>query len=554
MKRLLWLIPTVTAVLFSYGCKEAEPEIIPNRTDGTVTFVIGNDAASTKAPQQVASWNLGMEGLSLVETVSDMDGLSAETKGVPVYTENFDSLYGTSLYATAYVPESGTGVLSDVWGSFLENGGTVRLNNCGANKYSYNYSSGSTNLSWPAGEKLLYFLQAPYSVTGALSPLFFADGRIEFDYTDPVAPVAVGGRRVITDPAVQQSDILFTSKEIHRPEPSAEAERLLMYHALTAVKFRVGNQDDEVETIIRKVTFKGIKANGHCTVTPDLSAGVKSSACALWTQHGSEEELIVDYTQSFHGTVDFTRDNSSFGDSFYNGTNLRNLGAADGSMILMMVPQELKDVEVEVEYSLRKTGSFDVVNYKRAVRMSSLWKAGEIHTYTLTVNTVDVRIDDEMNSAGTVKSDVRAQNTGNVTAYLRAAYVLAWYYGHGDDAVAVAPYHGDGVFENLGGGTVSGGAAWIHGSDGYWYYRYPVLPGNMAEVSLFSSYTAPGAAPPFAGAHLEMKMLLQGVQYDADKTRVGSAWGDAMTLDASGNPTTVTIVSQLSAVPEQGTI
>ena len=163
-------------------------------------------------------------------------------------------------------------------------------------------------------------------------------------------------------------------------------------------------------------------------------------------------------------------------------------------------------------------------------------------------------IDDEMDSAGTVKSDVRAQNTGNVTAYLRAAYVMAWYYGLGDEAVAVAPYRGDGVFEDLGGGTVSGGEAWIHGSDGYWYYRYPVQPGHMAKVGLFTSYTAPGATPPFAGAHLEMKMLLQGVQYDADKTRVGSAWGDAMTLDASGNPTTVTIVSQLSAVPEQDTI
>lgn len=562
MKRILWLTLAAAAVILFHGCKETGFEEPGGNSDGTVTFIIGNDSAETKSPVKAASYDLESDGLSIVETVSGMD--SPGTKGTPVYTENFDSLYGSSLYATAYVPVSGTGPLTDVWGSFLENGGTVPFKNCGTNTYSYNYSAGSKNLHWPSGNVLHYFLQAPYSATSALKPVFFADGHIEFDYTDPVAAVAVGDRKVITDPAASQSDLLFTSRKVSKPETSSVTEKLLMYHSLTAVKFKAGNQDDEVETIIKKVTFKGIKANGHCTIRPNYSdsnmspdnssnhggaASSKSSSCTSWAKHSTADDLVVDYVQTFSGTVDYDRENSSFGDSFYNGTNLRNVGAADGSQILLMVPQELKDVVLEVEYTLRKKGSSSGTDYKKSVKMSSVWKAGEIHTYTLTVNTVAVRIDDSMNASGTVKSNVETKNTGNVTAYLRATYTIAWYYGTGNDAVAVSPYSNNGTFVNLG-GKKSGEDTWILGSDGYYYYRYPVQPGNSSKNKIFESFTAPSEAAPFVGAHLEMKVLLQGVQYDAQKSNVTFAWGNVHTVDASGKPTSTTVVSQLSDIPE----
>lgn len=114
MKRILWFPLTVSAVLFSYGCKESEPEEFTNISGNTVSFIIGKDSAVSKSTTRAAIYDLGSDGLSIIETVSSMDGASAPTKGTPVYTENFDALYGSSLYATAYAPSAGSGVLTDV--------------------------------------------------------------------------------------------------------------------------------------------------------------------------------------------------------------------------------------------------------------------------------------------------------------------------------------------------------------------------------------------------------------------------------------------------------
>ena len=74
-----------------------------------LSFTVGNAGRDTKSgvsPEysetQVATYaldDIDGEQLSLVEAVSSIESLYgeqiAETKGAPVYTENFDSLYGT---------------------------------------------------------------------------------------------------------------------------------------------------------------------------------------------------------------------------------------------------------------------------------------------------------------------------------------------------------------------------------------------------------------------------------------------------------------------------
>lgn len=82
---------------------------------------------------------------------------------------------------------------------------------------------------------------------------------------------------------------------------------------------------------------------------------------------------------------------------------------------------------------------------------------------TLT-STVEERFD------GTVKTDVCIRNTGNVSAYIRAAIVVTWKDAQGrtmpENPVAPGDY------------TLSLGAGWTQGSDGYYYYSVAVAPGD----------------------------------------------------------------------------
>ncbi len=556
------------------------------RPENVVSFTIGNDATTTKASAscneiQVASYAIeGVEDndLALVETVSSADNLystyAPETKGTPVYTENFDALYGTQVYATAYAPKTGAATAytdGEVWGSYLENGGTVNLKNTDANTYSYDYTKGqAVNLSWPDGGKLLYFIQAP-DTTKALNPKFYSDGSIEFDYTDPTTPTTVEGRQTIVNGASAQKDILFTSKIVSKPAEGGNHNNILMYHALTAVKFKVGNIDERIETIINSITLKGITANGHCTIVPNYgdsntSAGdnpsnasgaetTKSSKCATWENLASP--LVVDYTHNFSGKTSYTTENSDFASSFYNGTTAEKnlINAADGGEVMLMVPQTLNNVEVIVNFSLKaKNTGVLVGTYSRSVKLSSTWKPGELHTYTLTVNKVSVSVTDTMNDTKEVKSALSTSNSGNVTAYLRATYAVAWYYGYGDDAICVASWHGHGKFTYLGEPDEENDYenTWIKGSDGYYYYVNPVLPGRPTQFPLFTTFSAASITeePVFPKSHLEMKILLQGVQFDASQEKVTAAWGNIDEVDKDGNPTGKKIVELLSTKPE----
>lgn len=576
----------IPALLFA--CMACEEENLSKNENGSdnpniISFHVGNDEVITKSVSGdsdgtvVATYDLDAEedggGIVLVETVSSASAECYETKGTPVYTENFDSLYEKKLYGTAYDP---SGTYDSPWASALGNGtGAVQFKKTSDHTYSFDYSDQSAtgldwNVHWPESGKLVYFLQAPYDVTSKLSPEFSAGGVIEFDYTDPTEPEDVSGTKTIVNGAAKQTDLLFTSKEVSKPESGFDNKHnILMYHALTAIKFKVVDPDAAVEqaqkakTEITKVTFKGIKANGHCTITPAYTdanttagenasnktgaAASKSAECSVWGAHSEDDELRVDYSQAFSDTVNYSKTNSDFADSFYDGSNnLSNLGAThNGSEILLLVPQVLEDVVLEVEYTINDKP------FKRSVKLNTTWLPGEIHTYTLTINHVSVSISDQMNAPYlNEKTGVTTKNDGNVTAYLRATYALAWYYGYDEDATCVAAYQGNGIFRNLGGPNENDGwnKTWILGSDGYYYYTWPVKPGNSTGFSLFEKYIAPEKSEkgPFPGAHLEMKLLLQGVQYDLEMKNVTKAWGDVYTVDSEGKPTTTKIVDVLS--------
>ena len=134
---------------------------------------------------------------------------------------------------------------------------------------------------------------------------------------------------------------------------------------------------------------------------------------------------------------------------------------------------------------------------------------------------VTCEVVEEFNENGTTKKNVAIENTGNTTAYIRAAIVGNWV----KDGKVVVPW----TFDDS---KIESG--WAKGNDGYYYHKAPVAAGAMTS-NLFESYTAPSNGPE--GAHLEMTIICQAIQSEP-ASAVTEAWGATIkdgTITPSGN-------------------
>lgn len=111
-------------------------------------------------------------------------------------------------------------------------------------------------------------------------------------------------------------------------------------------------------------------------------------------------------------------------------------------------------------------------------------------TNTFTMGNVDPDVEESFDPDAGTKSEIKVTNNGSVEAYVRVALVFSWrdgenvtpgQYENGNqpngDIVAGTPVEGTDynfVPENT--------SDWIKGSDGYYYYKYPVKP-NTNEAS-----------------------------------------------------------------------
>lgn len=75
-------------------------------------------------------------------------------------------------------------------------------------------------------------------------------------------------------------------------------------------------------------------------------------------------------------------------------------------------------------------------------------------------------------STGTVKKEVRVQNTGDAPAYIRVKLLPYWYDKENDTIIAKTSWTPSFVAEQ----------GWVLGGDGYWYYTSPVDPGECTSV------------------------------------------------------------------------
>ena len=115
---------------------------------------------------------------------------------------------------------------------------------------------------------------------------------------------------------------------------------------------------------------------------------------------------------------------------------------------------------------------------------------------------VSCEVDESFN--GTTKSNVSISNTGDTEAYIRAAIVVTWKSAENGDVYGAMPVLGtDYTMErNL--------SNWIEGSDGYYYYKKAVQPGDKTEELIVNCTAVQDNVP--AGYGLNVEILSSAIQ------------------------------------------
>ncbi len=159
-----------------------------------------------------------------------------------------------------------------------------------------------------------------------------------------------------------------------------------------------------------------------------------------------------------------------------------------------------------------------------ALLLITLFAAGATLAYVLertdtSKNTfVPVYVDSApANTAG----GISVTNTGEATAYLRAAIVISWVSVDGEGN-PTGHYHSatpvEGVDYSI---DYDSTGAWLLRSDGFWYHRTPVGAGATAEV-LIKGITR--LTNPPEGYRLSVEILSTGLQASPTKV-VEQTWG-----------------------------
>lgn len=117
---------------------------------------------------------------------------------------------------------------------------------------------------------------------------------------------------------------------------------------------------------------------------------------------------------------------------------------------------------------------------------------------------------------GSAKSNVSMKNTGDVDAYIRAAYVVTWKDATGKEVYPTQPVEGTDYSIAL-----NPKQDWFY-YNGYYYYTEPVAPDASTGVLITSCAPAAGRAPE--GYFLSVDVLASAIQ-SVPAEAVGQAWG-----------------------------
>ena len=492
----------------------------------------------------------------LEESVIDLE--APVTRGTPAYSENVRNLYGNEILT--FSPQ-------------IQNDTFLVKYNSSRGLYMKTFE----NFVWPVGDdpSLEFYMQMPAEQPENVSSITRANGKITFQYSSP-------------ETAAKQQDILFTYRNISKTKYAEKGYvDVLFYHALTGVKFATKNTTTDA-VVIKKVEFTGLVDEGTCTVGSraekdkngndvyvDVTDDYSSADVVAWTQpsttgttisSGEYSSTLVDFTGSSFGTK------GAFPESFTAAGNTNNLNDSDATQTFWLIPQQLTDnVKLVIHYTINGANETSngtwTIDFGKALK-NPTWKAGQLRTYTITIDNVNVKISDKVTPAGaedngytgSTKTNVVIKNTGNTDSYIRAAIVGQWLDSDGnpvfgftdkvDSLASVNSWYEDqfvnknrnqGEFEGLAGynGTNDGSNGWFLGTDGYYYYKDPVpagvsIPNDDAPYPLFTKYTVGTSPKPTlsgvnTNVYFVMEIATQAISiYKTDGTKYADwkeAWG-----------------------------
>lgn len=137
---------------------------------------------------------------------------------------------------------------------------------------------------------------------------------------------------------------------------------------------------------------------------------------------------------------------------------------------------------------------------------------------TFEVAKVSGDIEEEFNKE--VKKNVSVSNTGNFEAYVRVALVPSWV----DDKGNATMLNPEGTYElDLNLKQDGKGAGWLKGSDGFYYYTKPLLPGEQTAI-LIKTCQPTVTEPEYQGKAFKMDVMAQWIQAQPTDAVTG-AWG-----------------------------
>ena len=543
MKKIYIAMAVVATAALASCQQEKSFNDLPPVGENSVVFTVkgGAGTRSDVAPEARHGIVIPLETedgsrFVLEETVTSLDALLSETRGTPAYTENLGTLYANNLSVYAAEGTFGTATYENMESSLYPRKDASQGDGW---RYQHNYNGDP----WPESGAVGFYLNMPATPTG-VSITGRTGGKFTFTYTSP-------------EKAADQQDILFAYTSMTKDEHKGflpNGAPVLFNHALTAVKFAIGNDKSDIDANsvkITKVTFKNLVNSGTCEITPtdavtDVKNTYSSAGATSWTAGTPVDNTIT--SDTIQDTVTYNASDKKFGESWYSAGNKRNLNDADATQTFWLIPQAFtasSNVTLVIEYTYADVSDSWEIDFGKALA-GVTWKAGDLRTYTIKIDDVNVKIEDTVapteapntilttidgtkeikdkngntvlyTAYGGTKSDVTITNTGNTDAYIRAALIGQWLDENGnpvfgftdytagrvelvdswyqDQFVTHNGYHG--YFVDLPGyqNTKQDSSFdnplnnWYLNSDGYYYYKEIVPAGEPVPDDLFTSYT-----------------------------------------------------------------
>lgn len=547
MKKNLFLLAAVCFVSIA-GCKKEDFELTSSdRMEVDVSGI--SYTRYTKAGEDCSSDGellctkkfVTQEGDTLYVSayLSDLDDYlpqqnAEETKGVPIYfngeNNNLGTLYG-ELNTTVYDTDGTVYQSKDKYkvGTSMEN---VSISYNEEDK-KWKFAEDKTYY-WPQDGRSLYFCtMAPVELL-PLPPERLPDDaeqlvsdikwdkdskNLTFTYTMP-DPEEITDANMPRNDAENQKDLLVAVDKNNRSDGSDA--KINLYHALTGVRFVMG-ETNKSSIKLKSVSLNAFYSSGKATFNP---AATYDSPKVTW----SDLKDTTTYSQTF---------------SDYELWHLNAELDETGNKTFMVIPQELNN-DAKLSIYLANALHPEVLTFNMITEQEPKLKnwseyAGKMITFRINsyVGLVSVKVEDDC--VGNTKSNLKITNDGTTDIYVRAQIVGNWV--NEDDEILASWKE----TQSFGEFTTSKGAGpnletilddnWSKASDGFYYYKYYIKPGEILIHNMFDSFSVTSKPVDTSGSWagdvkmqisaLEMNILVQAVIADGtSKSAAAAAWGN----------------------------